>query len=163
MGDAARQLDRVEEPVLVRDLLPHRKDPDRRTRAILRAAAVAHLQYGTGARAADARGGPLPRRRLLVEGRMGALRRGGGGCGRSAVARRPAICPRCVGAGGSRLRGQRLCRHALPCEPAIERDKVSEPLLGRTTPITGATQGSGPEIARTYLDVGVEGIRSDAP
>ena len=45
LGDAARQLDGVEEPVLARDLLPDGQAPGRRARPLLRAAAAAHLPH----------------------------------------------------------------------------------------------------------------------
>ena len=40
VGDAPRELDRVEEPVLARDLLPHGEAPGRRPRALVRPAAA---------------------------------------------------------------------------------------------------------------------------
>ena len=67
-------LDRVEEHVLTRDLLPHRQAPGRRPRALVRAAAAAHLPDEARARAAGARGDRVPRRGRLVERRVGALR-----------------------------------------------------------------------------------------
>ena len=60
LGDAARQLDRVEEPVLARDLLPHGEAPGRRAGALLRTADPAHLPHETRARPAGARGVHFP-------------------------------------------------------------------------------------------------------
>ena len=56
VGDAARHLDGVEEPVLAGDLLPHREAPGRRARALLRPADAAHLPDAARARPAGARG-----------------------------------------------------------------------------------------------------------
>ena len=68
VGDAARDLDRVEEHVLARDLLPDGEAPGRRPRALLRPADAADLPHAPGARAAGARGARrIPTR--IVRGR----------------------------------------------------------------------------------------------
>ena len=54
----------------------HGQAPGRRARALVRAADAAHLPHETRARAAGARGDPLPGRRRVVGGGVGALRGG---------------------------------------------------------------------------------------
>ena len=72
VGAAARQLDRVEEPLLAGDLLPHGQAARRGPRALLRSAEAADLQDEARARAARGRGARLPRPRTARGWRSGA-------------------------------------------------------------------------------------------